>query len=67
MPQLSSPQHLLDSHYPIVVIGSGYGGAIMASRLSRANQSVCLLEQGREFQVGDYPNHPSEIFSNLQI
>lgn len=67
VPPLSSPHHLLDNHYAIIVIGSGYGGAIIASRLSRAGQQICLLEKGREFAVGEYPNNPSEIFSNLQI
>jgi cholesterol oxidase len=42
-------------HYDVVVVGSGYGGAIAASRLARAGRSVCLLERGREFQPGEYP------------
>lgn len=46
MPALSSPHHDLQSHYPIIVIGSGYGGSIAASRLARAGQRVCLLERG---------------------
>ena len=46
----------LRSHYEIVVIGSGYGGAIAASRLARAGRQVCLLERGKEYQPGEYPN-----------
>ena len=38
--------------------GSGYGGAIAASRLARAGRSVCLLERGRELRPGDFPVHP---------
>ncbi len=67
MPTLSSPYHDLQSHYPVVVIGSGYGGSIIASRLSRAGQRVCLLEQGREFQLGDYPTTAAEALKNLQV
>ncbi|KAI9150826.1 hypothetical protein HJFPF1_10603 [Paramyrothecium foliicola] len=39
---------LLRPSYDYVVIGSGYGGSITASRLARAGQSICLLERGRE-------------------
>jgi len=45
-------------HYDVVVVGSGYGGAIAASRLARVKQavSVCVLERGREIHPGEYPN-----------
>ncbi|HHT0591941.1 TPA: alpha/beta fold hydrolase [Legionella anisa] len=67
MSTLSSAHYTLQSHYPIVVIGSGYGGSIIASRLARAGQCVCLLEKGKEFQVGEYPNNELDILKNLQI
>lgn len=67
MAKLSSPHDELQTHYPILVIGSGYGGSIMASRLARAGQRVCLLEKGKEFQVGEYPNNEIEVLKNLQI
>lgn len=67
MPTLSSPHHDLKSHYPIVVIGSGYGGSIITSRLSRAGQQVCLLEKGKEFQLGEYPNNELDMLNQLQI
>src|SRR3990167_7413178 len=67
MPALSSPHHDLQSHYPIIVIGSGYGGSIAASRLARAGQRVCLLERGKEFLLGEYPNNELEVLNNLQI
>ena len=41
--------------YEVVVIGSGYGGSISASRMARAGRSVCLLEKGREIRPGEYP------------
>ncbi|MDE3178210.1 MAG: GMC family oxidoreductase [Acidobacteriota bacterium] len=46
----------MEGHYTVVVVGSGYGGAIAASRLARAGQKVCVLERGREFQPGEYPD-----------
>lgn len=56
MSRLSSPMGNIKAHYTVVVVGSGYGGGIAASRMARAGQSVCLLERGREIRPGDYPN-----------
>ncbi|MEP6921087.1 MAG: GMC oxidoreductase [bacterium] len=59
MARLSSPIEQLKSHYTVVVIGSGYGAAISASRLARSTASdhheisVCVLERGKEFQPGE--------------
>ena len=47
-PRLSKPVELLRPSYDTVVIGSGYGGGVAASRLARGGQSVCVLERGRE-------------------
>lgn len=46
----------LAEHYDVVVVGSGYGGAIAAARLAAAGKRVCVLERGRELQAGDFPN-----------
>src|SRR5215210_7012498 len=42
--------------YETVVIGSGYGGAITAARLAERGLPVCLLERGREWQPGEFPD-----------
>ena len=47
-PRISRPVELLGLEYDAVVIGSGYGGAVAASRMARAGQKVCVLELGRE-------------------
>ncbi|MBS1827722.1 MAG: GMC family oxidoreductase [Acidobacteria bacterium] len=48
------------SRYDFVVIGSGYGGAITASRLVTSDlnpkPTVCLLERGKEWPVGTFPD-----------
>ena len=67
MPRLSSPIEELKVHYPVVVVGSGYGGGIAASRLSRAGQQVCVLERGREFQPGEYPDTLPEMTREAQV
>ena len=56
----------LRSRYKVLVIGSGYGGAILASRMSRAGQKVCLLERGKEIRSGDYPQEPKEALREMQ-
>jgi cholesterol oxidase len=55
MKKLSKPLSDLKSHYDFVVIGSGYGGSIAASRMSRLGKSVCLFEKGKEFLPGQFP------------
>jgi cholesterol oxidase len=65
--RISSPLYLLKPRYDVVVVGSGYGGAIAASRLARAGRSVCLLERGRELQPGEYPDSSAELVHEFQV
>jgi choline dehydrogenase-like flavoprotein len=46
---------MMRPEYDVVVVGSGYGGAVAASRMARAGKSVCLLELGKERWPGEYP------------
>lgn len=45
----------LRAEYDVIVVGSGYGGGVAASRLSRMGYRVAVLERGREFLPGDFP------------
>ncbi|MAT97845.1 MAG: GMC oxidoreductase [Anaerolineaceae bacterium] len=65
--RLSSPISELKERYQIVVIGSGYGGSVAASRLARAGQEVCLLERGRELQPGEYPDSELALAKETQL
>lgn len=67
MRKLSKPITDLQPEYDVVIIGSGYGGSIAASRFSRAGLSVCLLEKGKEFQPGDYPDTLAEAQREMQF
>ncbi|MFZ5449941.1 MAG: GMC oxidoreductase [Thermodesulfobacteriota bacterium] len=66
MARLASPIENIKDHYTVVIVGSGYGGAIAASRLTRAGQQVCLLERGKEFQPGEYPNTEVAALAEMQ-
>ncbi len=67
MNPISSPIEEIEDHYPVVVIGSGYGGAIAACRLARAGQRVCVLDRGREILPGEYPETAAEAMREMQI
>jgi cholesterol oxidase len=64
---LSSPLSALRPAYDVVVIGSGYGGGVAASRLARAGQSVCVIEKGKEFPTGSFPSRLPELRRELQL
>lgn len=64
-PRLSKPVELLRSSYDVVVIGSGYGGGVAASRMARTGQSVCVLERGREKWPGEYPTGSLESMKEV--
>ncbi|MFN8071502.1 MAG: GMC oxidoreductase [Mycobacterium sp.] len=57
----------MTDHVSVVVVGSGYGGAIAASRLARAGQPVWLLERGRELHPGEFPDTLHEALGNGQL
>ena len=50
----------MESAYDVVVVGSGFGGGITACRLAEQGWRVCVLERGRRFGPGDYPDRPEQ-------
>jgi len=74
--KISSPHHELKQSYDVVVIGSGYGGGVAASRMARAQpkQSVCVLESGEErwpeelgYWYGGFPRSTLQVLSELRV
>ncbi len=64
MARLALPIGTLKDHCAVVVIGSGYGATITASRLARAGKQVCVLERIFQTQRGldalaSHPHHVS--------
>lgn len=73
--QLSNPiRHLFLTaqnpevlHFGVVVIGSGYGASIAAARLSqrlRPEHRICILERGKEWIPGTFPDTAPRVFGN---
>lgn len=74
----SSPvDELIESQLPatdVLVVGSGYGGAIAAARLAGSrfqatnNQlQVTVLERGMEYQTGEFPSDITNIPGKVRI
>ena len=51
--------------FDVIVIGSGFGGAITARRLAEKGMRVLVLERGRRWEPEQYPRKPGDawIFS----
>jgi cholesterol oxidase len=43
------------AHFDVAVIGSGFGGSVMAMRLSQKGYRVVVLEMGKRYRPGDFP------------
>ncbi len=51
--------------YDAVIVGSGFGGSVMAYRLAKGKKSVCLLERGKKYAPGSFPREPDEMRRNF--
>jgi len=47
--------------YDVVVVGSGFGGAITGGRLAAAGRGVCILERGRRWGRKDFPRTTGQV------
>ena len=77
---LSQPVELLleeqgsqTSVFDVIVVGSGYGGAVAAARLAGAKTKdggklkVVVLERGREYLPGDFPNRAALLPGHTRL
>ncbi|MBM7502689.1 GMC oxidoreductase [Agromyces aurantiacus] len=48
-----------------VVIGSGFGGSVVAHRLAEGGRSVVLMERGRSYPPGAFARTPTEFGENF--
>lgn len=52
-------------HFDAVIIGSGFGGSVMAYRLAEAGLRVCLLERGKAYPPNSFPRAPYDLGQNF--
>lgn len=52
-------------HYDAVIVGSGFGGSVMAYRLAEAGLHVCLLERGKSYPPGSFARTPYQMKHNF--
>jgi len=52
-------------HFDAIVIGSGFGGSVMAYRLAEQGLNVCLLERGKPYPPGSFPRDPAGLAKNF--
>jgi cholesterol oxidase len=51
--------------FDAVIIGSGFGGSVMAYRLAEAGLRVCLLERGKAYPPQSFPRKPYDLGKNF--
>ncbi|MES2531115.1 MAG: alpha/beta fold hydrolase, partial [Pseudomonadota bacterium] len=56
--------------FSVVIVGSGYGGAVAAAELSAlrgADKTVCVLERGREYLQGSFPTRMADLAAHVRF
>ena len=55
--------------FDVLVVGSGYGGAVAASGLSNTGQGVrvCVLERGKEYLQGAFPARMADLAGHVRF
>ena len=54
-----------DTHFDAIIVGSGFGGSVMAYRLAEKRLRVCLLERGKAYPPGHFPRSPYRMGRNF--
>lgn len=67
MARLARNLEFRQDRYDVIVVGSGYGGGVAASRLARAGKRVAVLERGRELVTGEFPGRFPDLRNELQV
>lgn len=55
---------MANNKFDAVIVGSGFGGSVMAHRLSEAGLTVCVLERGKPYPPGSFARSPHALGRN---
>ncbi len=56
---------MAETHFDAVIVGSGFGGSVMAYRLAEAGLRVCVLERGKAYPPNSFPRSPYKMRRNF--
>lgn len=56
---------MVTERFDAVIVGSGFGGSVMAYRLASAGLRVCVLERGKAYPPGSFARTPFELRNNF--
>ncbi len=56
---------MTEETFDAVIVGSGFGGSVLAYRLQEAGLRVCLLERGKAWPPGSFPRSPADARTGL--
>lgn len=56
---------MAEETFDAIIVGSGFGGSVLAYRLQEAGLRVCLLERGKAWPPGSFPRSPADARSGL--
>ena len=62
-----------DFDFDIVIVGSGYGGAVAASELAACVDAkgnaprICILERGKEYLAGMFPSRMADLVGHVRF
>ena len=49
----------------VVVVGSGFGGSVVAARLAAKGSTSAVLERGKAYPPGSFPRTPAGLGAEL--
>lgn len=55
----------MEYDYDVIVVGSGFGGAITAYRMAEKGKRVCLIERGKRYGMYEFPRRIHEMRKEL--
>src|SRR5882672_597540 len=50
----------MSSSFDVIIVGSGFGGAVTACRMAETGMKVLVLERGRRWDSTTYPRLPGD-------